>query len=159
MSSLSEQYRFAETNRLILENFGGVTSLLEIGCGEGHQSLYLQEVCKHLTGLDVSSKAVSRAQKRCPTSKFFVGDIFSQEVRDLTPFDLVIACEVLYYMSDIQSALKQIWGLSKNRLVTYYSGTMKKLDPQVLSLPGTVTEILEYKGSRWRVAWWKQAEG
>jgi SAM-dependent methyltransferase len=157
MTSPAEQYRFSETNRLILENFEGVKSLLEIGCGEGHQSLYIQQVCKHLIGLDVSIRAVSRAQKRCPTSKFLVGDIFCQEVEDLAPFDLVVACEVLYYMSDIHSALKRICGLSKNRFVTYYSGAMQHLDPLVLSLPGTFTEILEYKGSRWRVVWWRQA--
>ena len=158
MISLSEQYRFAETNRLILEHFGKVKSLLEIGCGEGHQSSNLQQVCEYLTGLDVSSRAVSRAQKRCPASKFLVGDIFCQEVGELAPFDLVVACEVLYYMSDIHSALKRIWGLSKNRLVTYYSGAMQYLDPHVLSLPGIVNEILVFKDSRWRAAWSKQVE-
>lgn len=157
MNSLSEQFRFEETNRLILENFGRVKSLLEIGCGEGHQSLYLQQVCEHLTGLDVSSRAVFRAQKKCPKSKFLVGDIFNQKLKDIAPFDLAVACEVLYYMREVPTALKRIWELSKNRLITYYAGAMQELDPKILSLPDTITNRIVFKGSCWRVAIWKQA--
>src|SRR2546422_10776958 len=61
MSSPAEQFRFRETNRLIVAKFGRVASLLEIGCGEGHQSVYLQHVCNRLIGLDVSARAVKRA--------------------------------------------------------------------------------------------------
>lgn len=77
MTSPSEQYRFAETNRLILEKFGRVESILEIGCGEGHQSLHLQLVCDRLTGLDVSTRAVERGRRRCSGGEFLVGDVFS----------------------------------------------------------------------------------
>jgi len=63
-----------------MEQFGRVSSLLEIGCGEGHQSAQLQLVCDRLTGLDVSGRAVKRARGRCPGGEFLVGDVFSQEV-------------------------------------------------------------------------------
>ena len=89
MVSPSQQYRFAETNRLILEKFGRVGSLLEIGCGEGHQSLQLGQVCDRLTGLDVSARAVKRARRKCPPGEFLVGDIFSQEIGAKAPFDQV----------------------------------------------------------------------
>ena len=156
MTSPNEQYRFAETNRLILEKFGKVKSLLEIGCGEGHETLYLQGVCEQLTGLDVSSRAVSRAQNRCPQSKFIVGDIFSQEVEELALFDLVVACEVLYYISDIQAAINRICQLSNNRFVTYYSGARQKLDPEFMHLPGAYTETIKFKGSEWTAVCWQQ---
>lgn len=155
MSSPGEQYRFAETNRLVAERFGPVGSLLEIGCGEGHQSLHLQEVCDHVVGLDVSARAVERARSRCPRGNFLVGDIFSKEVDARAPFDLVLASEVLYYMTDTCAVLQRMRALGRNNLVTYFAGAMATLDPQVLSLPGVASEILEFKQSRWRAAWWR----
>ena len=154
MASTSEAYRFSETNRLILEKFGRVGSLLEIGCGEGHQSLQLRQTCDRLIGLDVSPRAVERARRRCPESEFLVGDVFSQEVDARAPFDLVVACEVLYYMSDVPAALRRMRELGRKGLVTYFARDMGILDPQVLSLPGTASEILEFERVRWRAVWW-----
>lgn len=153
MSSPTETHRFEETNRLILDNFGRVGSILEIGCGEGHQSLYLSQVCDRIVGLDVSARAVARARSRCPEGKFLVGDIFSKEVDALAPFDLVVACEVLYYMADVRLALRRIRLLSHNNLVTYFDGELANLDHHILSLPGTDSELFEFKDSRWRAAW------
>ena len=159
MASPSEQFRFGETNRLIVEKFGRVASLLEIGCGEGHQSLYLQNVCDRLTGLDVSVRAVKRARGRCPQAEFVVGDIFSQEVSAFAPFDLVVACEVLYYMRDVPAAVRQMRSLGRNCLITYFSGEMETLDRQALvSLPGTLSEILAFEQSRWRALWWRSGQ-
>lgn len=155
MASPWEQYRFAETNRLIMEQFGRVGSLLEVGCGEGHQSLHLRQVCDSLIGLDVSVRAVRRARRMCPQDEFLVGDVFSEEVGARAPFDLVVACEVLYYMSDVLAVLQQMRALGRNNLVTYFSGQMETLDPQVLLLPGAVSQILEFEHTRWRVAWWR----
>jgi len=156
MASPSEQYRFAETNRLIMEKFGRVGSLLEIGCGEGHQSLYLKLVCHRLTGLDVSARAVQRARKRCTSAEFLVGDVFCQEANARAPFDLVVACEVLYYMSDVTGALKRMQALGRNNLVSYFSRVAETLDPEILSFPGAVLENLEFERSLWRVAWWRR---
>lgn len=155
MSSPSEGYRFAETNRLIMEKFGRVGSLLEIGCGEGHQSLHLRQVCDRMVGLDVSARAVERAQSRCPQDEFLVGDIFSEEVDALAPFDLVVANEVLYYMHDMPKVLRRMQAISRNNFVTYFAGEMANLDPQVLSLPNVDSEIMEFKDARWRAAWWR----
>jgi SAM-dependent methyltransferase len=154
MASPSEEYRFAGTNKLILKKFGRVGSILEIGCGEGHQSLHLRQVCDRLIGLDVSGRAVRRARRRCSGGKFLVGDIFSQEVGAHAPFDLVVACEVLYYMSDVPAALRRIQELGRNSLVTYFAREMKTLDPLVLSLPGAASAILEVEEVRWRAVWW-----
>lgn len=84
-----------------------------------------------------------------------VGNVFSQEVDARAPFDLVVACEVLYYMRDVPLALRRIQALARNILVTYFAGEMETLDPQILSFPGAVSEILELKQSRWRAAWWR----
>lgn len=153
--SSSQMYRFIETNRVILDKFGRVNSLLEIDCGEDHQSLHLQQVCNNLTGLDVSVRAINRARKRCPGSDFLAGDIFSKDLIKQVPFDLMVACEVLYYMSDVQAALRQMLELARNIVVTYFYGEMKNLDPIVLSMHDCGSEVLESEYGRWRIAWFQ----
>jgi hypothetical protein len=41
MESPSETFRFSETNRLIGDQFGPANRLLELGCSEGYQSVWL----------------------------------------------------------------------------------------------------------------------
>jgi SAM-dependent methyltransferase len=154
MSSIREQYRFEETNRLIQEKFGRVGSLLEIGCGEGHQSVHLQKVCDCLTGLDVSGRAIERARMRCPNGVFLVGNVFTKEVNTLYKFDLVVACEVLYYLKEIPLALQRIRAIGDKGLVTYFDGEMENMDQYVLPLTGVASKIWEFNHSRWRAAWW-----
>lgn len=153
MNSAAETYRFVETNRLIQENFGPLDSILEIGCGEGHQSIHLRSICKHLTGVDVSPRAVCRARARCPDADFLVADIFSKDIASRAPFDLIVACEVLYYMRDVAGAIKRVSELGKACLITYFE-KMNELDPLVFSLPGIKSELLEFEHVRWRAAWW-----
>lgn len=153
MDSPGEQHRYTETNRLIVEKIGKVGSLLEVGCGEGHQSLFLQQICDYLTGLDVSRRAVKRARKRCPGSRFLAGDICSKSLAREIPFDLVVACEVIYYMRDITTAVEQMRALGRMVVVTYFDGEVKKLDPEILSVPGCESATIQYGPSLWRVAW------
>jgi SAM-dependent methyltransferase len=157
MDSPSEKYRFEETNRLILEKFGRVRSILEVGCGEGHQSVILKNICNHLVGLDVSAKAVARAKRRCPGAVYYVGDISSREIDEFRPYDLVVACEVLYYMNDVSAALRRMQELGRNCFVTYYCREMESLDKWVLSIPGVSSEYFEYENIGWRAAWWSVA--
>jgi SAM-dependent methyltransferase len=155
MRSAPEQFRFKETNRLLLETFGRVTSMLEIGCGEGHQSTYLRQVCARLTGLDVSGRAVTRARGRCPQAEFVVGDIFAPQVTLSAPYDLVVACEVLYYMADVPAALGQIRSLGRNCLVTYLTAETETLDRHAArALPGARFALLQFGGYQWRTVFW-----
>jgi SAM-dependent methyltransferase len=159
MTSQAEQFRFRETNRIILQQFGHQGSILEVGCGEGHHSLHLRRVCERLTGLDVSAKAVNRAKSRCPESQFIVGDMFCQEVGLLAPFDLVVACEVFYYMSDVLTALQQMHALGRSCLMTYFEGEIHNLDKEVLAFcPNAISETIEFGKGRWRIImWWSRS--
>ena len=73
LSSESERSRFRQANRAIMENFGHLQGVLEIGCGGGLQSCELQQVCDRPYGVDVSGRAVRRARRRCPQATFAVG--------------------------------------------------------------------------------------
>jgi 2-polyprenyl-3-methyl-5-hydroxy-6-metoxy-1,4-benzoquinol methylase len=151
-----EAHRFSETNRLIAKNFNRPNALLEIGCGEGLQSRELQLICERLYGIDVSRRAVRRAERRCPQAQFGVGNIFHMP-SSIPPirFDLVTACEVLYYMADIPVALKRISGLGRQCLVSYYDGVSEKLNAYVAGIPGVQFEIVSYNDFSWTFAWWR----
>ncbi len=153
MKSPREEYRFEETTKMVLRAYGKVDSLLEIGCGEGHQSIHLQKASRHLTGLDVSARAIKRAHRRCPGVEFIVGDVFSSRVADRAPYDLVVACEVLYYMPDPEASLRQMRNLASNILVTYFSDEMVRLDPIVLTMRGCAHGTIQFQDSSWRIAW------
>jgi hypothetical protein len=151
-----EAFRFSETNRLIRANFGHPNALLEVGCGEGLQSSDLQLVCDHLYGIDVSKRAVRRAKRRCPQAGFAVANIYDPPP-SIPPsrFDLVTACEVLYYMVDIPRALKRISDLGRGCLVSYYDGVSEKLNTYVTEIPGVQFENVSYDDFSWTFAWWR----
>ena len=51
-------------------------------------------------------------------------------------FDLVIACEVLYYMSDIPRALRRLSELGRTCVISYYDGAREVLDKHVQGTAG-----------------------
>jgi 2-polyprenyl-3-methyl-5-hydroxy-6-metoxy-1,4-benzoquinol methylase len=156
LSSESERSRFRQTNRLILENFNHPHSLLEIGCGEGLQSSALQQVCDRLYGIDVSGRAVRRAKRRCPQATFGVGDMYRLPQATPAPrFDLVTACEVLYYVADVARALRRLSELGLACLVSYYDGAREILDKHVGEMPGVQFAVVSYHDASWTVAWWR----
>jgi SAM-dependent methyltransferase len=108
MASAQEQARFAETNAVIARELGEqFGSLLEIGCGEGHQTEHLATLAARVTGLDVSATAIERARRRLgrPRQRVRVRGRRRPRAcrgpRSVGRFELVTACEVIYYMSDM----------------------------------------------------------
>jgi SAM-dependent methyltransferase len=151
----SERNRFAQTNNVIMENFGRLSRLLEVGCGEGLQSKELQRVCYHLFGIDVSKRAIRRARRRCPQATFAVSDLFAFSKPAIGPFDLVTACEVLYYVSDVPTALRRLSDLGRACLVSYYDGMREVLDKHVGEVPGVRFSTVLQDDVSWTLAWWR----
>lgn len=121
MDSAREQHRFVETRKLLAGITPRYSSILELGAGEGHQSLKLTELTDELHGLELSARAVARARQRCPAGRFEQG-----RLEDLPQFygervfDLVMACEVLYYVEDLEAALRLIQSRAKRLFVSNY---------------------------------------
>jgi len=155
MNNDAEKFRFEETNRLIRANFGPLQSLLEIGCGEGHQTSKLAELCSNIYALDISSRAVERAKQRCPTANLGVGDLFSAPIlKGLHRFDLVVACEVLYYMSDVPTTLARMQQLGRSCFVTYVSDQHEHLAAPLAQMPNRQTAEFTHKEVLWHAVWW-----
>src|SRR3546814_1302193 len=90
MESRLEQARFVATNAVVARAFGRVGTLLEVGCGEGHQTRVLDELADEVYGIDVSPTAVERARERVPKAHFAATDIHGQPWGDQPGrFDLV----------------------------------------------------------------------
>lgn len=155
MDSPRETARFEATNRIIEREFGPLASLLEIGCGEGHQSLYFSRVASQVHGLDVSERAVARARLRVPSGRFSATDMFAQPWLDsASRSDLVTACEVLYYMSDIERTLARMSELGRHCLVTIFAPAAGRVGPHLDRIQGLSKDWIWHDGTVWLVCWW-----
>ncbi|HEU0215511.1 MAG TPA: SAM-dependent methyltransferase [Stellaceae bacterium] len=155
MDSAREQARFAWTNELIATHLSPLDSVLEVGCAEGHQSQYLSRVCRQLYGVDVSRRAVRRAERRCPAGTFAVADPLGVwPVQMPVKVDLVTACEVLYYVTDIAPFLARLSELGRTCLVTYYQGQAPALDPQFAAMSHCRRDRFCFDGMEWHAVWW-----
>jgi 2-polyprenyl-3-methyl-5-hydroxy-6-metoxy-1,4-benzoquinol methylase len=156
MESDLERFRFERTNQLVANNFAGTQSLLELGCGEGHQSEYFQRICTEVYGVDVSGTAIGRAQARLPQGRFAAGDIFAQPWgRERGRFDLVVACEVLYYVADIQRTIDEMNFLGKSCFVTIFAPAIRRVGPFIERLPDVRKDWFGAHGAEWVVAFWR----
>ena len=153
LESPQEQHRFVQTNRIIEETFGHVDNILEIGCGEGRQSFYLQELCDRLEGIDISNRAVERARKHCPQGIFRQGDIVDCSGH----FDLVTAFEVVYYSSDIANVLERMSALGNACILSYWQGYAERLDPYFKHIPASERASISYGDVNWNVVWWRNS--
>ncbi|MBX3727248.1 MAG: class I SAM-dependent methyltransferase [Xanthomonadales bacterium] len=156
MDSALEQARFAQTNALIAATFGRVGSILELGCGEGHQTRWLREVADQVCGIDVSARAIERARLRVPEADFAVADIHGQPFGDQPGrFDLVVACEVLYYIKDIPATLTRMSELGRDCLATFYAPALSRVGPHLAAIPDLHKDWMQHNGVTWLVCWWR----
>jgi cyclopropane fatty-acyl-phospholipid synthase-like methyltransferase len=156
MQTDRERHRFAETNRIITLNFGSLHSILEIGSAEGHQSAHLLKICDELLGTDVSEHALARARRRCPSASFIAGDVFSSEFTHPVPrVDLVVACEVLYYVADVPAALRRMEELGRACLVTFYNGEAERMKAYLQSVPALGRQEIRHGDTHWHTVWWR----
>lgn len=156
MESALERARFEATNAVIERAFGRVGSVLELGCGEGHQTQWLARLSDEQYGVDVSAHAIERARQRLPSAQFAATDVFGQPWGDAPGrFDLVTACEVLYYLSDPAATLARMRHLGRNGLVTFFAPACGRVGPHVEAIPGLRKEWIFHGGTAWLVGWWR----
>jgi len=155
MDSELERARFEATNQLIERAFGRVGSVLELGCGEGHQTQYLARFSDEQYGIDVSPQAVERARLRLPSAHFAVADVFGQPWGNQSKrFDMVTACEVLYYLSDPAATIEHMRHLGRRGLVTFFAPAARRVGPHLERVPGLRKDWLYHGGTAWLAGWW-----
>ncbi|HKB97886.1 MAG TPA: trifunctional glycosyltransferase/class I SAM-dependent methyltransferase/polysaccharide deacetylase [Terriglobales bacterium] len=86
-----------------------VTDALEIACAEGHFTARLAPRVGRLTAVDISARALARAQARCSGHGNVAFQRLDLNVDDIPgPFDLIVCSEVLYFVRDLAGVVGRI---------------------------------------------------
>jgi SAM-dependent methyltransferase len=157
MTSQREQSRFEQTNAVIERLAGRVGSMLEIGSGEGHQSEHLARLCDRLYGFDVSARAVARARERLPTCSFGVGrlDDLPWDPPPGGRYDLVVACEVLYYLGDIHDAVRRMSSLGRQCFATFFCPSARLVAQHLVDIPNLQRGWIYHEPYAWLWVSWQ----
>ena len=157
LDGAKERARFEATNAVIRAILPQCSSLLEIGCGEGLQTLQLLDVSRSVAGIDVSPIAIQRAKLNCPRADFMVGE--AENLAKLFPdrrFDLVTAFEVLYYAPDVAAVIAELQKLSDRLLVTNYLARAENMR-QYFSGPGwSQLDTIVAGDTTWECHFWSK---
>lgn len=84
-----------------------VPTLLDLGCGDGNNLVWLAAYAERLYGSDYNLVRISRARQRCPDAILFLGDILDYPVRDAC-FDVIFFNHVIEHVSDDAGALQTV---------------------------------------------------
>ena len=91
------RYQMFEEIDSILSNLTKGSKVLDLGCGTGHFSTYINALGYNVTGLDPSTKMLDYARQNFPEITFVEG--YSNDLPfENDTFDLIISIEVLRYL-------------------------------------------------------------
>jgi hypothetical protein len=151
-----EHGRFALTNAIIADIAPDCGALLEIGSGEGEQTAHLLKAARSVTGIEVSQAAVDRARLAVPDAEFLVGCAEdAPALLDERRFDIVTACEMLYYAPDAGLVLDALKRLAPRILVTIYDKRAGGLTAHFEGAGWSQLEDICVEGTRWRCHLWR----
>ncbi len=109
----------------VLENFGHVNTIIEIGCGIGAPAKYLKDHYHKYIGIDQSEKMIKIAQKYNNGNRD--ASFLSKNVKDLdieNSADLILLSGVLHHMTDLGIVLDKLIKLLKP------GGAILAIEPQ-----------------------------
>jgi len=98
-------------------------SVLEVGCGTGHNLEFFSELGLNVTGIDSSKPMLQMAAKRLgPDARLLLGDA-NRLAFDTNSFDIVALITVLEFLPDPAGALKEAVRVSREKV---YIGVLNK---------------------------------
>jgi ubiquinone/menaquinone biosynthesis C-methylase UbiE len=98
-------------------------SLLEVGCGTGHNLEFFSELGLNVTGIDSSEPMLQMAAKRLgPDARLLLGEA-NRLAFDNNSFDIVVLIAVLEFLPDPAGALKEAVRVSREKV---YIGVLNK---------------------------------
>ena len=86
--------------------------VLDSGCGSGGLAYRATLRGATVSGFDVSEGMVTLAQQKMPLGDFRVGGVDASPFEDAS-FDVVSACDCLYFADDVSQAVKELARMAK----------------------------------------------
>jgi predicted TPR repeat methyltransferase len=95
-------YRGPEKLRALLDETGlAFARILDLGCGTGLAAPHLASHGARLTGVDIAPSMLERARRRDLYDALVEGEAIAYLEASDTPFDLIVALDVLIYFGDL----------------------------------------------------------
>ncbi len=115
-SKYSETYD--DTIEITKKHLKTTDVVLDYGCGTGITTVELEENVRKIYAIDISENMISIARdeagkKGISNVEFDAEDIYNERVSKGSPFDVIMAFNVLYFLTDIDNVLKRIHDLPK----------------------------------------------
>jgi len=162
MQDGSQRARYVEIKEVLAQVLPKGGAVLDVGCGTGNGLRLWREVgVGSFEGIDISKTAIDAARAAyadVPDTRFTTASIGSYDAQGRT-FDVVLATEVLYLVSDPEADVKKMRALTKpgGHLVismsdTSYSDKVWAMLGQKLPAPVVRRAIKSAEGNKWTVA-------
>ncbi len=104
----------------LVELSGAPATSFEVGCGEGELSIRLARCGMRAVGMDIAAEAIDEARKRIQAAgvnvPVSVGSIYELDAA-ANRSDLVVCCEVLEHLEDVEAAIDVLHALTGKRLI------------------------------------------
>ncbi|MGA3003391.1 MAG: class I SAM-dependent methyltransferase [Acetobacteraceae bacterium] len=120
------RFKAATINRFIAAN--GVTSVIDIGCGDTAQ-LALLELPADYVGVDVSPAVLARCTARFAERRFILPD----ELRTTSPAELTLALDVIYHLIEdhvFATTMRTLFAWA-TRFVVIYASNLDAASPSL----------------------------
>ena len=98
---------FEDLNSLITPIKEEIDSAIEIGCGEGYITQYINDMGINIEGADIYEQIINVASNLHPSIEFHVRSIYELTRYDNT-YDLVLATEVLEHLDHPERAVQEM---------------------------------------------------
>jgi trans-aconitate methyltransferase len=109
--STREIYSHEKTLGLSIIKKNNYKNVIELGCGHGHYTNRIKELCDVSVGVDISKNAIYKAKKLYPKCNFIVSDITNEHLYNNV--DCIMMIEVTWYVLEKLKEFKEI--LSKHK--------------------------------------------
>jgi SAM-dependent methyltransferase len=118
-NQLLHDFKISYLNKVISEN--NITSVYDLGCGDGHQMTKLYTHGVDYTGTDISRVAIDMCRKKYTDKRYVYYDEYIGEG------DINVSFDVIYHILDDREYRTYLDRLFKSRYVLIYSSNHKSV--------------------------------
>jgi len=121
-----------------------VKNALDLGCGTGLSGIILRELAEYLTGIDLSAKMLAQAKKKEIYDELVEDEILNFLNLTSSHFDLIIAADVLPYLSDLEPLFIAIKNCLYQNSIFIFSHEISDNEPYKLQKSARFSHNPEY---------------